>query len=505
MVAWQNTEEQPEPQNFLVLPNIDINLSIEFARQYMQYLKDKAYNLEIQSEYKQGFVEIIKSKQITLPELLKLLSDTNVKQNRYKVILKLLGLYIQINDNAAENIFNEILTVLTDLHNRLLAPPILFEQEILHWWRIDDIIAFIVFFSEKFTEPEKTNQFSILTWQVCNSFNVENRLLGASTLTIVNNLSLFPRPSINYKTKDRIASFVLFCLAIYHNTPVGTVRDNLKNFIREINIDFFLRHDFPQKKSFFELYKDIEEFNIELVQKAYQGLKAISKNYAWRTNNYAFQCWSEEGFKDTDFAMPVLSQIGPHLNIVHVFYITLYIQYGGYELRNKMRLADSAIDHIGEIEVKNNSDLKVLFCSEILFLSSINIWKQNREHPELAWTVVENFIDGCGLLIQSSEVNANVKLFTHIMLIELMTIFNFRGYTQFNADETQLKLTVISPSGHVKELMVTGSNMHFMSQENYQKICEELCAEEQRDLACMDRLMNVWDLFIRKLHEESLE
>lgn len=307
-------------------------------------------------------------------------------------------------------------------------------------------------------------------------------------------------PSAKQLMKDAHREYLKRYFAIYQNISDEENRKCFHRILREMNIRLFLREDYPPNEvSIFDKYKSIDEFDIKSINSAFHHLKQISEKYSWHRNNdsNAFKCWSQGGYKDQDFAMPILKCIGPHLNIIHVFYIRLYVTYGGYSKSDDDNIISAALNHIKNLN--NEKNLRVIFSSILLFLSMIDDWTSTQEHPQLSQKIVEQMVKYFEVLLMADEIQTNTerKLFIQILLIDFINYFKLRIYLDCydiqQADAPILRL--IFPSGFTKKLNVSCC---FADQLVYQKIYQlyvnsELSMQQFSGIERFQRFFNIWE------------
>ncbi len=213
-----------------------------------------------------------------------------------------------------------------------------------------------------------------------------------------------------------------------------TEAENFHKIIRDVNIRLFLREDFPEGTSFYSKLKNIDEFDIKSVQQGFENLEKVSKEYSWHRNvgSYAFKCWSQGGYKDVDFAIPILRAIGPHLNIVHVFYIRLYASYGGCFDDDNKKMVDIAINH--NVSVTSELHPKVIFSSLLLFLGLVEDWRSTQENPKLPRAYINKIFQFFEVLM-NEDITDEARLFIKILFVDCVTYFNIRVHLDY--EDTQ--------------------------------------------------------------------
>lgn len=299
--------------------------------------------------------------------------------------------------------------------------------------------------------------------------------------------------------KDIHREYIRKAFAAYDIVKQDNVEEAEKfhKIIRGVNVRLFLREDFPEGGSFYSQLKGMDEFNIKSIHQGFEKLKEVSKEYSWHRNigSYAFKCWSQGGYKDVDFAIPILRTIGPHLNIFHVFYIRLYASYGGCFDDDNKNVLGIAINHnataTGELYPK------VIFSSLLLFLGLIEDWRSTQENPKLPRGYINKIFHFFEVLM-NENINDEARLFIKILFVDCVTYFNIRVH--LNYEDTQkpdcFPLILIFPDGTINKPNIS---FNYDDRQALREIFSEYMGEQ--NLSGVERFSHffeVWEQLMNK-------
>jgi hypothetical protein len=437
--AEDDSEDNEEPQ--LKKSNVKINTVKDL-------LRPGFWNGVVSSHLLLLITKWIENNTLTLDKLLDIIEgsgEVGVMKLHHRIIyFNIIGLYFKVKNDEYTN------KTILDISAHNASSYIYGNKDILNWWRFDDVLTLI-------ERHHNIPNFDEIRSSLLNCFDdskqFNNNRLASSRNNILEDLD-FLKPREMNKVKYR--QYFMICFAIYKNTTNKKIKDDLYRFIRNLNINVFAHYFYPKDENFiFEQCKTVDEFNIDAIKKVFILLKQTSKPYrqyhlledmSVTTNSHVLWRCEPELDRDYDFARPVLKCVGPHLNIIHVFYLNRYAQDDNYVYRHLIRIVISNIKNID-----NETDLRSVFSSVLVFLCLVEEWESTMPIA-LATSLVTAF----ERLLNSPEINPQANLFIRILFINFMLYFDLRGYMlQPSKEESELStLALIASNGYNAKLKI---------------------------------------------------
>jgi hypothetical protein len=448
----------------------------------------------------------INTNDLSLDGLLTLLSPGFRESWNVGSCFNILGLYLRIKNNH---------TVRGEIFGAITAPQCLENclrqnYDVLLWWKIDDLLSVIVA-NKRLAANSKTYvdidliRNVILDLSLSSRALFGNKLLASSKKNICEMLSILepsfrmpennwhfgPRPRRrerhpSFREKENpYAKYLKLCFAIYQNTHNIEILDVLHIFIRKLDIEGRFLSSYPGGwPSIFKQYKMLCEFDIDSVKKAFIQLKEMCKNEDFLCDKPSFFARIRNHFD-----RPVQVCIGPHLNIVHVFYLILgkpYHTTADFVFLSELSRMTYHIETINP-----EIDLKVIFCSALAFLSLVSRRESTQEHPKLSTIVADNLVRIFERLLNSPEINPKANLFIRILFVNFMLYFDLRGYVvQPSKEEAELSiLTLIASNGYRATLNICFDANLLLEYRQIASCSSRIKCEEDR----LQYFFNIWE------------
>jgi hypothetical protein len=484
---------------------------IKDAKELMDVLRK---NRPISIDLSTSVSDWINNDDLSLDGLLKLLSRRFQENGNVGSCFNILGLYLRIknNDTVRGKIFGTI-TAPACLENCLRQ-----NYDVLLWWKIDDLLS-LISANVRLTADSEIRVNIDLIRDVILGFSskvlIKNKLLATSKKNICEMLSILDpgimrRQSVGRRRRDekhpnfrekrsQYPEYLELCCAIYQNTHNIEILNALHIFIRKLNIKAFLRCGYPRGgPSIFGQYETLCEFDIDSVKKAFIQLKEMCKK-----SGPLYGMPLPENYP---FNIPVIKCIGPHLNIVHVFYLILgkprqtHLSYDTLDDEYKLDLSELTC-HIETINP--DIDLKVIFCSALVFLSLVSRGKLTQEPSKLSTIVADNLVRIFERLLNSPEINPQANLFIRILFVNFMLYFDLRGYpTQPSKEEAELSiLTLIASNGYSAKLNIRCSTNLLLEYRQIASCFSRIKCEEDR----LQYFFNIWDECVKNKLQVPLQ
>jgi hypothetical protein len=473
--AEDDSEDNEELESQLKKSNVKIS-------SVAALLSPGFWNEVVSSDLLSLITKWIGNNTLSLEKLLEPIVGKGVwaKNSKDKTIyFNLLGLYFKVKNLEYVN------EIILDIPMLKVPYYIYGNKDILNWWRFDDILTLI-------EGHHSSPNFDEIRTSLLNCFDgskqINNNRLASSRNNILIDLD-FLKPREMNKVKYR--QYFMMCFAIYKNTTNKKIGNDLYKFIRNLNINVFSHYFYPKGENFiFEQCRMVDEFDIGAVKKIFTVLKETSKPYVnfrlltdvnVTTDSHVLWRQEPEHGRDHNFARPVLKCIGPHLNIIHVFYLNRYVQDDGYLYPYLIRVV---ISHIKNID--NETDLRSVFSSVLVFLCLV----EARE-PTMPIALATSLVAAFERLLNSPEINPQANLFIRILFVNFILYFDLRGYViQPNKEETELStLALIASNGYDAKLNISCNDNLLLEYRQIASCFSKIKCEEDR----LQYFFNVWE------------